>query len=59
MQESCAACDLPLDDSRRLVTVGGRSVEVCCEECAIALKEAGASIEQDGSGMPRATSRGV
>ena len=53
MQESCAACDSPLDDSRRIVTVGGRSVEVCCEECAIVLKEARASLEHDSGWTTR------
>ena len=24
MQDTCAACDTPLDDSRRVVTIGGK-----------------------------------
>jgi len=37
---TCAACDCELDDTAIKVTIGGKSVEVCCEACAIALKEA-------------------
>jgi len=39
-QKTCAACDCPLDDSAINVKLGGRTVEVCCEECATKLKEA-------------------
>ncbi len=45
--DSCAACDIPLDDARRTVTIGGKGVEVCCEECAIALREARSAIDPD------------
>ncbi|MCW6536683.1 hypothetical protein [Sphingomonas lycopersici] len=48
MQDNCAACDMPLDEARRSVTIGGTVVEVCCEQCAIALREATASVERDG-----------
>ena len=40
---TCAACDCALDGDTVKVTVGGRTVEVCCEECARTLKEADAS----------------
>ncbi len=40
---TCAACDCPLDDSVIRVTIGGRTVEVCCEDCARKLNEAHAS----------------
>ncbi|WP_196240389.1 hypothetical protein [Dyella choica] len=41
MQEkTCAACDCALDDTAIQVTIGGRAVEVCCEECAQKLGEA-------------------
>ncbi|MGH8026829.1 MAG: hypothetical protein ACREO0_08875 [Pseudoxanthomonas sp.] len=40
-EKTCAACDCELDDSAITVTVGGRTVEVCCEECAEKLREAG------------------
>ncbi|WP_417462260.1 hypothetical protein [Kordiimonas sp.] len=39
-ERTCAACDCELDDSAIKVTVQGRAVEVCCEDCAIKLKEA-------------------
>lgn len=39
-QKTCAACDCPLDDGAINVKLGGRTVEVCCEECATKLKEA-------------------
>ena len=48
MQDSCAACDTPLDETRRTVTIGGKTVEVCCEECAIALREARSAIDREG-----------
>lgn len=41
-EKTCAACDCELDDNAITVTVGGRTVEVCCEECAEKLREAGA-----------------
>jgi hypothetical protein len=40
---TCAACDCPLDESVIKVTIGGRTVEVCCEDCARKLNEAHAS----------------
>lgn len=39
-EKTCAACDCPLDDQSIKVKVGGRTVEVCCEECAEKLQEA-------------------
>lgn len=42
-EKTCAACDCKLEGQSIQVTVGGKAVEVCCEECAIALKEAHAS----------------
>lgn len=39
-EKTCAACDYPLDDNAIKVTVGHRTVEVCCEECAEKLREA-------------------
>ena len=41
-QTTCAACDYVLDANAITVTVGGRTVEVCCEECAEKLREADA-----------------
>lgn len=39
-EKTCAACDCVIDGAAITVTVGGRSVEVCCEDCARALNEA-------------------
>jgi hypothetical protein len=41
-ERTCAACDCPLDDAAISVKVGGKAVEVCCQDCAVALNEAGA-----------------
>ena len=41
-QKTCAACDYKLDDNAIKVTLGGKTVEVCCEECSTKLKEAAA-----------------
>ena len=41
-EKTCAACDYPLDGTAIRVTIGGKTVEVCCEECAEKLREAGA-----------------
>jgi hypothetical protein len=40
---TCAACDYPLDANAIKVTIGGNTVEVCCDECAQKLNEAHAS----------------
>ena len=45
---TCAACDCELDASAVEVTIGGRVVEVCCDECAVRLKEAQASASASG-----------
>ena len=39
-ERTCAACDCALDENAIKVNVGGRPVEVCCEECAQKLREA-------------------
>jgi RNase P subunit RPR2 len=39
--KTCAACDYPLEPNSTIqVKIGGKTVEVCCEECATKLKEA-------------------
>jgi hypothetical protein len=43
VQTTCAACDCKLDSNRITVKIGGRTVEVCCDECAQKLSEAQAS----------------
>jgi hypothetical protein len=42
-EKTCAACDCELDKNFITITVGGRTVEVCCDDCARKLKEAHAS----------------
>jgi len=39
-KNTCAACDYELDANAITVTIGGKAVEVCCEECAQKLREA-------------------
>ena len=40
-KKTCAACDYPLDPAATIkVKIGGKEVEVCCEECAAKLREA-------------------
>ena len=38
-EKTCAACDYPLDANFITVKIGGKTVEVCCDECAQKLKE--------------------
>jgi hypothetical protein len=38
-ENTCAACDYELDENSVTVTLGGKTVEVCCDECAAKLKE--------------------
>ena len=40
--KTCAACDCDLDASAIQVKLRGRTVEVCCEDCAKKLREADA-----------------
>ena len=42
-QKTCAACDCALDATPIEVKLGRKTVEVCCEECAVKLNEAYAS----------------
>jgi hypothetical protein len=42
-EKTCAACDCPLDAKSIKVTVGGKTVDVCCDECAQKLNEAHAA----------------
>jgi RNase P subunit RPR2 len=42
-KKTCAACDYPLDPNSTIkVKIGGKDVEVCCEECATKLRQASA-----------------
>ena len=47
-KKTCAACDYELDENAIRVTIGGKTVEVCCEECAVKLKEAEAAARKEG-----------
>jgi ribosome-binding protein aMBF1 (putative translation factor) len=41
-RKTCAACDCQLEGDPIKVKIGGKAVEVCCDECAQKLKETGA-----------------
>lgn len=49
-EKTCAACDCPLDENAISIKIGGKSVEVCCDECATKLKEATHSAAAQGRG---------
>ncbi len=38
--KTCAACDCRIEGDSIKVTVGGETVDVCCDDCARALNEA-------------------
>ncbi len=40
---TCAACDYELEDNAITVTIAGKAVEVCCQECADTLGKAAAA----------------
>ena len=42
-QKTCAACDCTLAGDPIKVTIGGKTVDACCDDCAQKLKEAGPS----------------
>src|SRR5262245_15576854 len=49
-EKTCAACDCYLDSNSIKVKIGGKTVEVCCDECARKLKEAHASAAAPSEG---------
>jgi pimeloyl-ACP methyl ester carboxylesterase len=49
-KKTCAACDCDLDANSIKVKIGGKTVEVCCDECARKLKEAHASAAAPSEG---------
>lgn len=53
-ERTCAACDCKLEDTVITVSIGGKTVEVCCEECANALREAKASTAEQARPSPSA-----
>jgi hypothetical protein len=48
--KTCAACECELDGNAIKVRIGGNTVDVCCESCAQALKEADASASGQNPG---------
>ncbi len=40
VETPCAACDCELDMNPIKVKIGGKTVEVCCDDCARKLKDA-------------------
>jgi hypothetical protein len=54
-KRTCAACDSELDDNPIQLKIRGKTVEVCCEDCATKLKEADGFAEPDASLSDRAT----
>lgn len=46
---TCAACDYPLDGNAIKVKIGGKTVEVCCEDCAQKLRDAAASARSEAT----------
>jgi ribosome-binding protein aMBF1 (putative translation factor) len=48
IERTCAACDCALEGDPIKVTIGGKTVEVCCDECALKLHEAAASASAQG-----------
>jgi hypothetical protein len=47
--KTCAACDCALDEKSIKIKLRGKTVEVCCEDCARRLKEADAAARESGS----------
>jgi hypothetical protein len=47
-EKTCAACDCKLDANAIQVRIGGKPVEVCCDECAEKLREAHSSTHEAG-----------
>ena len=45
-ERTCAACDCELEGEAIQVSFAGRIVEVCCQECADALNESGAGLDE-------------
>ena len=46
-ERTCVACDSPLDGAAVQVRIGGRTFEVCCEDCALRLNEAAVTAEDE------------
>jgi hypothetical protein len=50
-EKTCAACDCTLDANSIKVKIGGRTVEVCCDDCAAKLNEAQLSAAATREGL--------
>jgi len=50
-ERTCAACDCVLDANPIKVKVGGKTVEVCCDDCALKLNESQASAKSAPQGL--------
>jgi hypothetical protein len=48
MKKTCAACDCELDVNSKTVKIGGKAVEVCCDECGQKLKDADSAAKRRG-----------
>jgi len=48
IEKTCAACDCTLEGDPIRVTIAGKTVEVCCDECALKLNEAATSASAQG-----------
>lgn len=49
-ERTCAACDCELEAEAISVSLGGKTVEVCCEDCAEQLREAHAAAKDAKEG---------
>jgi pimeloyl-ACP methyl ester carboxylesterase len=58
VNNTCAACDCKLDSDSIEITIGGKTVEVCCDECAQKLKETRRSV-RTASGLIGYTEQGT
>lgn len=48
--KTCAVCDCALDENALTITIGGKTVEVCCEDCAETLRQAEAAAQAASAG---------
>src|SRR5689334_9138497 len=58
-ERTCAACDCVLDANPIKVKVGGKTVEVCCDDCARKLNESQASARSAPKGLSLAIAAAV
>ena len=50
-ERTCAACDCQLDANAIKVKIGGKTVEVCCDDCAQKLNESQAAAKAPPKGL--------